>query len=1146
MVQQKILQNHQIKVYNYYLEFFQKSIGIIHPLREKIPHSEILEELNHSLKEGYREVGKAIIAKHALLSFFPNALRKNSLIHLYIHRKLMKGNSPLTNKSILAFLRYTTWEENKLKADIKRHSELAVAMLNAMEILLPENNFDFYFDNYLKLLNQWRESILDDDYVFLDALMDDFWISKNWMFSQEELNMLVCISELFDSVKIPFSLSSFQKHLQNNQELLLKKFESHRWITESQHTTSLWNKFANQGINFSYVVNTNKLGLRPCYFIIQVHPKTNIELLEFSFNRLKNLYFLFENWSQESPVYLGIMYVPQNDITNISRLFMRLKEIGTIQDYLLISGTKSLEKITYTRRLDSQLPDLYIKIMMESDTQSSYQMDCLDNIFLFYLRLTGFVSYPLNEISYFAKMIRTQIDTHISNLEKQRILYDSKEDLKGRSARNIVQLLPEYFYRVLPRTLEDCVLNLDASDIELLYFYDKCHSILSQIKKYEKFSDLIDLEYLKNSNSNLYITIDSEIRNLTVFIKRYYKNIINHSGIQDQYSIKSILQNLIKTSKDQIDDIVSDLTALLSSLTSRIDSLELDPQIIHDHELILQSLLSGSDEDLLKEFQARLKKYISLGLVTPQLFRSVVLGFNDYFECWIFPKNFPNQIRDYITARFRTFTHSIQENVLGNWDLDWGSQNPSTIEYLGSFLPKLPIQALSLIQTSYDTLYHYDSLYDFKNQLFPSLNPKMKSMLEFTQKYLRNNSLVKPDLLSDYLCQKNVKNLVPTFKSIPGSNMRRCNDFAYSTPIDMMKNISQTMNIAREKDTLRFLEKESTSMRDIRIEVNWPRFGLEEYIVSFKVRKDEFTHNSIDSVLLTREFMCLPGIKEIYSSTNTGYFHTYFIHYLFPFNSPAKNVFRTLERWGYIGDLTIIKIRSKDFWFNSQFLEDSITKFNSWELFAYRHITSNVNIVENTPISYSYNPGNKFLGPNTSEFQIISTIYDKNIRKLRNLPIFFHIHKLFHLQLIWFIPDSMKIYPLPHRLIIQLYPVDSRLADIFIGLFMTVPLSIIYKVEYEKNNRNVEGLFVDLRFHPCNLSEFLFSIRKIIQFLKVEYFRITPSIVPLTANQFAGSSLRNYPDLFRSFIWDNNQFKNIKYFNRSGPLTYKERYNQLK
>ncbi len=113
-------------------------------------------------------------------------------------------------------------------------------------------------------------------------------------------------------------------------------------------------------------------------------------------------------------------------------------------------------------------------------------------------------------------------------------------------------------------------------------------------------------------------------------------------------------------------------------------------------------------------------------------------------------------------------------------------------------------------------------------------------------------------------------------------------------------------------------------------------------------------------------------------------------------------------------------------------------------------------------------------------------------------------------------------------------------------LFIAVPVSIQYLVEFEQNNKVHEGLFVDLRFHMSNISELLYALQKAVKYLKIENFRVIPSIIPITKGEYVGHKLKNYPVLFDSFIWKDNRFKNIKIMSQTGFLDYKERYNQLK
>ena len=116
-------------------------------------------------------MGKGIIAKHALLSFFPPQLRNNCLLLLYVYKKLIIGETPLTNRSIAALSKYFESIKPKIEENIKRHSDLAERMLTAIKKMLPDNQVDFYFNNYLKRLIFWSEALLEDDYNILDAIM---------------------------------------------------------------------------------------------------------------------------------------------------------------------------------------------------------------------------------------------------------------------------------------------------------------------------------------------------------------------------------------------------------------------------------------------------------------------------------------------------------------------------------------------------------------------------------------------------------------------------------------------------------------------------------------------------------------------------------------------------------------------------------------------------------------------------------------------------------------------------------------------------------------------------------------------------------------------------------------------------------------
>ena len=67
---------------------------------------------------------------------------------------------------------------------------------------------------------------------------------------------------------------------------------------------------------------------------------------------------MFENWSQNSLLVFGMVYVPDVDIEFLKSFFERLKDIGTIKDYLLISGEAYYRGISHFL-LGNQEPGRY-------------------------------------------------------------------------------------------------------------------------------------------------------------------------------------------------------------------------------------------------------------------------------------------------------------------------------------------------------------------------------------------------------------------------------------------------------------------------------------------------------------------------------------------------------------------------------------------------------------------------------------------------------------------------------------------------------------------------------------------------------------------------------------------------------------------
>ena len=247
-----------------------------------------------------------------------------------------------------------------------------------------------------------------------------------------------------------------------------------------------------------------------------------------------------------------------------------------------------------------------------------------------------------------------------------------------------------------------------------------------------------------------------------------------------------------------------------------------------------------SDDDLQFELQKRLQYYLENKIITPNLMYSVVLGNRVYFNCSFLNNEIPYEVRKVLSRKVRKIFFSVTGNFLGKWDIDYGEIQPNEIKSHWLISQKFNIQNSSFIITPYDSSYHYDNLYDFSIKKFPSIKPIMKKVLKFCSKHLTNPQIKERELFTEFLKEKESsseiiqQNRIPSLNSYLKSHLPKAQ-------IENNKDISNVTRIFQEaqvKNTNIFLSPENTSMKEIQVEINWPRIGLEEYIVSFKVKKD--------------------------------------------------------------------------------------------------------------------------------------------------------------------------------------------------------------------------------------------------------------------------------------------------------------------
>ncbi|MBN2155923.1 MAG: hypothetical protein JW776_07765 [Candidatus Lokiarchaeota archaeon] len=700
MVASDTLDYYYVKTYETYLKFFQEDLGIVRPIRTLVPHSDILNELKYAQENGFNEIGKGIIAKHVLLSFIPKPLRDNGLILLYNYKKLLKGNSPLSIRTKSSLSRYFELTRPIIEKKIKAHSDLANAMLNAIPLLLPDENVDFYYNNYIKRLNQTSNFIVHDDYVFLDNLIDDFWITNNWKYTLEELSLLIVMSQFFDKNKLPYSIQEFETYLQKIPSISIPGLKNNPWQTNFTHLKQLWKKFANQGVSFIYAAHIDTLGLNYVFYLIQVPPKINCHLLKYVLQSIGASLYLFENLSQSCPVFYGVMIVPHRDISYMNRFFNTLKEMGTILDYFLIVGKKYAEQIVNNHFNPSLSTFEYKKVLWETSSETFHKIDALDSIFLYLLRLGGFMGFPLESINHsYVKIIKNQVRKLISDLDNfQKNLSEYQENL-SKCSRTIVQILPKCLITDRIMTLKDCVDNVYLSLMEETFFFKKWQTILTHLQNYQKSESINEFNSIRKKNSKLFVKLTNEINNLQYFMDSCVKN----KYIPDQqlkYPVISLIDQILNQtgSSEKIAEIVKNINTILFYIDVKYNPQKYEAKVIDQNKKFLLQFHQLPDAAILKEFETRLNIYIAKNMVVPDLSNSVNLSMNDYFDYYFFPSHHRSTYRSSLFKIFQGELRKIYNNIPKGWNLEYGRVIPQLKKYQWETACKSKLPLISFIE----------------------------------------------------------------------------------------------------------------------------------------------------------------------------------------------------------------------------------------------------------------------------------------------------------------------------------------------------------------------------------------------------------------------------------------------------------------
>jgi hypothetical protein len=1041
------------EVYQKHEAYFQEEFGF-KPFRT-YPKDVIKEEIADLRKKKLVKFERCVIIKHSLISFFPVSLHSNPLVEYWTLYRLMKGTSFTTPHIKVRLKEYYEYKQPFLAENIRQLSELGFRMAIAVRILFPEGKETEYFSQYITRFAQMRDFITESNFELLDELMDDIWISQNYDIPLDDnsLSLALEIEEALYDLKETFDKKQFWEYAKKNEEQILERNPRVMWIQSYDNYNMTFDYLLSRGA-FFYYSNYFLPNLKTFKVVIQFNSNLSLRTLALIHKAFLSLKISYIRINRTNSSEIWVFHIFYHNAQDLERFFMQLQSADIIVDFFIIE----FKEVGHLAHIDQ-------------------------NIFF-----TGFGKRPED--------LSSSLFSHFTN----EFLWENRQFF----ADNIT----EHFRRFLKLKMQNFKVLLNVvKDSE-----EKC--MLSK--------ELVPDELIRGSRS-LKIAKLGENLSLTLFESTLYfsliQNILSKKTVFDmesEYSLLAKLMEMIASKQNlpisnwiPLDQIISlkenenamkQLDLINHSLQARIHPSYLEPKSLNSGIEFIRTLLKLNKSALSTKLTTELSSLLNSLIQNITFFFSFRAGIN-LFEGLSFFETEKDFIPILPSITDRTLI--AKENNLYNSIFSHSPNTYKLLRHLGKH------SGFFLTAYQYGQFYSYLDVFGMYNMNkncvegipFDDLVFTLKNFTEVPEKppktSLKQIESGHTDILTTY---EQFKYLIPnqnSFRDIP-------------TFPEWKKAESVLLNSKQNPSYL--LDRKQSTFSDIRMNINWPRLGLQQYIAVFSIAEPEFS--IVDDIYDTAKCLTLPGIQSIYGTIDTV--NKFAISYVFPFESPNMTMFHYLTRRDIITDFRLLQVEKIHWNYNITYYVNPTyitTGFSSWNTLSKKIIESTDLNFPDTAIHMNYYYPNSILSRDSDIVQKIRSFYTKNMRKYGNLKIFKDVPP----NLYFLLPKMEPFYTFPIKALVWIGPLSSEQINKYIHMFTLLPYSKIY--EGKLYNSRDRYILADLRFFHSHIDDFYYSLRTIVTHDHIADFFYIPSVIELTPFEFA--KVQKTPSVFNAHTWNN-------------------------
>lgn len=334
---------------------------------------------------------------------------------------------------------------------------------------------------------------------------------------------------------------------------------------------------------------------------------------------------------------------------------------------------------------------------------------------------------------------------------------------------------------------------------------------------------------------------------------------------------------------------------------------------------------------------------------------------------------------------------------------------------------------------------------------------------------------------------------------------------------------------------------------------NYENFGFTYYLAFFTRRKKEF-HVKNKGKFNTMGYLISPGCFKVESNRLSRKSESFMMHYLFPMDDFADNLFNYASRRNLISHLWVFRMKRLHFSFRPEYmisLDGWKSSYSTLNFFIEKLLETEDQESSENCLEYDLFSKNAIqIKVGSNLFNYTAQLWNKNIKKMINLRNQSSLYALIQSKNAFIFPElKVKEMGLSLKVRIVFTGLDKDGKNKLLRIVKILPYSIIYEATNYVNDKSDKdySLIIDTYLPNSRIGQFVGIFDRLSKLFTADDFFVFRDYDSLKIRECTDNKIRKIPNAFKSNIWDQKRrrFFRKRLFDEKGrPLTNKERRSE--